>query len=238
MAVLEQVLVSYGVSLASSWFNMMLYMLELVLCLRYFQRSSRPLPHKIGVGALILFDTLCTMAIDANVMATFLLFFGKEPFSSLSIPTSAILFMTYSSASVEQLFLCQLYFILTRNKVLSLFLGVLIVVHLGFSFASGILLQTAPFGDQISFTANTVGASLCAVTDVLIAGLLGWKFFKMKSYQNSMQGFVRRVYILTVTSGAIVASTTILMLVLFLKGDVAFQFFLYCQGRVYALTLL
>jgi hypothetical protein len=103
------------VELASSWANMMLYMLEIVMCLRYFQRNTfRPLSHKIGVGAIILFDTLCTLSVDAGVFMTSLVFLGKEPFSS-TLSTSFIILLTYSTAVIEQFFLCHLYFIMLRN---------------------------------------------------------------------------------------------------------------------------
>lgn len=68
---------------------------------------------------------------------------------------------------------------------------------------------------------------------------------------------IRRIFILSLTSGAIVASTTILMITLFVENNIgksfssllssleydntsgpAFDFFFSCQGRVYALTLL
>jgi hypothetical protein len=100
------------VELASSWVNAMLYMLELVLSLRYFQRSSRPLPHRIGVGAMVVFDTLCTMSVNANVFITFQTFLGQASIVSLFIPTSVTIFMTYCTAAIEQFFLIQLYFIL------------------------------------------------------------------------------------------------------------------------------
>lgn len=116
------------------------------MCLRYFQRGTfRPLPHKIGVGAMILFDTLCTMSVDANVLITFLSFFGKEPFFALSIPTSFNILMTYFTAVIVQFFLCHLYFIMyvdfdttvfrclrlsrTRKRVISLCLALLALVH-------------------------------------------------------------------------------------------------------------
>ncbi|KAJ6583908.1 hypothetical protein DFH09DRAFT_263543 [Mycena vulgaris] len=209
----------YGVQLGSSWVNAMLYMLELVMCMRYFQRSSRPLAHKIGVGLMVLFDTLCTMAINANVFLTFETFLHQASFFSLSIPTSATLFLTYSTAAIEQFFLIQLYFILTRNRVISLFLAVLVVVHVGFSFAAGIMVQTAPFTLKLTYTVTAVGAILCAVVDILIAGCLGREFFKLKTAHTSTTSLMRRIYVLSVTSGAIVASTTLLMMILFLTGN-------------------
>ncbi|KAJ7214000.1 hypothetical protein GGX14DRAFT_444746 [Mycena pura] len=209
-------LISYGVELVSSWVNMMLYMLEIVLCTQYFRRPNRPLAHKIGVGAILLFDTLCTASVNANVVNTFMLFFGKESFRGWTIPTTISILMTYSTASITQLFLCQLYFLLSKNRWFSLFL-----VFLGFVHVS-----------QINFC--SVGAILCAANDLMISGCLGYEFWKVRSSTSGL----RRVFFLSLASGAIVASTTLLMMILLLKGDIAFEFFFSCQGRVYALTLL
>ncbi|KAJ7017887.1 hypothetical protein C8F04DRAFT_1153751 [Mycena alexandri] len=235
---IEPLLISFGVQLASSWVNMMLYMLEIVMCFRYFQRSARPLPHKIGVGAMVFFDTLCTMSVDANILITFLSFFGKESFAALLVPTSTTIFLTYLTAIVEQLFLCHLYFILSRKRVVTLILIGLGAIHLSFSFAGGILVQTAPFPGRLTFTITAVGAILCAVNDFLIAGCLGYEMYKVKRSQSATPSLLRRLTILSITSGAIVASTTLLMMILLLKGSIAFSFFFSCQGRVYALTLL
>ncbi|KAJ6504755.1 hypothetical protein C8R47DRAFT_157560 [Mycena vitilis] len=238
MAVPDQFLVSYGVQLASSWINMMLYMLEIVMCLRYFQRSTyRPLPHQIGVGAMVIFDTVCTISLDANVLMTFLVFFGKESFVALSIPTTLNILMTYFVAVIEQLFLCHLYFIITRKRLVSLCLVFLAFLHLGFSSGAAIMVQTAPT-ERLTDTVTAVGAVLCAITDLQIAGCLGYELFKIRASQSSQSNLLRRVFVLSITSGAIVATTTLLMMILFLKGSVAFEFFFTCQGRVYALTLL
>ncbi|KAJ7089132.1 hypothetical protein C8R44DRAFT_818818 [Mycena epipterygia] len=238
----EVFFVIYGVQLASSWLNAMLYMLELVMCLRYFQRSSRPLPHKIGVGAMVLFDTLCTMAINTNVFIAFQIFLRKTCFSSLNIGSTATLFMTYSTAAIEQCFLIHLYFILTRNRGISICLAFLIIVHLGFTFSAGIMLQTfsLPFTERLTFAVTAVGAILSALMDMLIAGFLGYELFKIKTKisAGSPQSLIRRIYILSVTSGALVASITLLNIILFLKGHIAFEFFFSCQGRVYAVSLL
>ncbi|KAJ7110972.1 hypothetical protein C8R44DRAFT_799763 [Mycena epipterygia] len=238
----EVFFVIYGVQLASSWLNAMLYMLELVMCLRYFQRSSRPLLHKIGVGAMVLFDTLCTMAINANVFITFQIFFRKTCLSSLNIGSTATLFMTYSTAAIEQCFLIHLYFILTCKPPTRLSPFYLHEFQLGFTFAAGIMLQTfsSPFTDRLTFIVTAAGAILCVLMDVLIAGFLGYELFKIKPKisASSPQSLIRRIYILSVTSGALVASTTLLNIILFLKGHIAFEFFFSCQGRIYALTLL
>ncbi|KAF7355834.1 hypothetical protein MVEN_00911700 [Mycena venus] len=58
---------AYNYLLASTWINSMLYTLELVLAVRYFQHSSRPLLHRVGIGAILASDTLCTFAIWAKL---------------------------------------------------------------------------------------------------------------------------------------------------------------------------
>ncbi|KAJ6601931.1 hypothetical protein DFH09DRAFT_1126117 [Mycena vulgaris] len=239
--VANQFVVAYGVQLASSWVNMMLYTLELVVCLRYFQRSSRPLPHKIGVGAMVLCDTLCTMAIDADVFVTFELFVKKASFQDATIPASSTVFMTYCTASIVQLFLIHLHFVLIRNRVVSAFLVFFVTLHLAVSFAAGIMIFTEFFTAQhLVYTVAAAGAILCGLTDILIAACLGTKFFnfKLKYRHGSTPSLIRRIFILSLTSGAIVASTTILMITLFVTNNIAFDFFFSCQGRVYALTLL
>ncbi|KAF7364789.1 hypothetical protein MVEN_00348900 [Mycena venus] len=238
MAFVDKFVVAYGVQLASSWVNMMLYMLEIVMCLRYFQRGTfRPLPHKIGVFFILFFDTLCTMSVDANVFVTFLVFVGKDSFFVLATPSSINIFLTYSTAVIEQFFLCHLYFIITRKKVVSLGLVFLGLFHLGFSFAAAIMLVADP-KNRLLFTITGVGAITCGINDLLIAACLGYELFKIRRSHSSQSGVLRRIFILSITSGAIVASTTLLMMILFLKGSIAFDFFFSCQGRVYALTLL
>ncbi|KAJ7726595.1 hypothetical protein B0H14DRAFT_3519042 [Mycena olivaceomarginata] len=40
----------------SSWANISLYTLEIVLCVRYFMRPSRPLAHRIAVSVMLFAD--------------------------------------------------------------------------------------------------------------------------------------------------------------------------------------
>jgi hypothetical protein len=94
--------------LASSWLNVSLYTFELVVCRRYFQRPNRPFIYKLGVGALIFFDTVCTLTICVNLCVVILQVKG-DPVALLA-PTSLAIFMTYCSAAVEQAILCHLFF--------------------------------------------------------------------------------------------------------------------------------
>ncbi|KAJ7896421.1 hypothetical protein B0H14DRAFT_2679313 [Mycena olivaceomarginata] len=125
------------VLLASSWLNISLYTLELVLCRRYFLRPNRPLLYKVGVGALIFFDTICTLTICINACFVALDLTPNAHSVALQSPISIILFSTFLSAAVEQAILCHLFFTLTRNVFVSTFIAILALAHMGLAFASG-----------------------------------------------------------------------------------------------------
>ncbi|KAF7337387.1 hypothetical protein MSAN_02264800 [Mycena sanguinolenta] len=241
----------------ASWLNIGLYCFELVLCARYFARPARPLVHKIGVGILVFFDTVCTLAVCSDVGIIV-----APPTTTnirlLLIPLATQIITTYISSIISQLFLCNLYFILTGYKIVAGIIVILIFVHLAFSWASAIILLKT-FG---GLTTTTVGAISCAATDLIIAVCLAWKFWQMMAgtrQHRSTRSLLRRILILTVSSGAICAGNTLLMMILLLKDSEGagrsacvdirpqrvylfilpvFNFFFSCQGRVYALTLL
>ncbi|KAJ7872209.1 hypothetical protein B0H13DRAFT_2669462 [Mycena leptocephala] len=221
----------------SSWLNIALYTLEIVLCWRYFGRPNRPLAHKIGVGLMVLADTACTAAVGVDVIMAAL----QLPFQSVFAPLAIQILMTYISSVVSQLFLCKLFYLLTGIKTVVVPLLVLIFVHLGFSWTSAILSLKNLGTGGLAFTTTTIGAITCAATDVIIAVCLAWKFWTMMSRtmpEHSTRSLLRRILILTVSSGALCAFNTLTMMILLLKNSGVFTFFFVCQGRVYALTLL
>ncbi|KAJ6534193.1 hypothetical protein B0H19DRAFT_1271921 [Mycena capillaripes] len=99
----------------SSWLNVAFYTLELMLAVRYFTRPSRPLAHKVAVGILLGFDGVCTLAISVDVCLAVVRTSTKN-FRAVLAPLSVAIITTYVSAVVTQLFLCNLFYILTRNK--------------------------------------------------------------------------------------------------------------------------
>jgi hypothetical protein len=96
--------------LASTWLNISLYTLELVLCRRYFKRRNRPLLHRIGVSAFILFDTIGTVTVCVNACIVVLAIPLGGNLVALLAPTSVLIFMNYCTAAVEQGILCHLFF--------------------------------------------------------------------------------------------------------------------------------
>ncbi|KAJ7058895.1 hypothetical protein C8F01DRAFT_1232486 [Mycena amicta] len=238
--------------LAGSWLNAMLYALELVLICRYLMgpSRSRPRAHKLGMLALVIFDTACTIGIFAHVYVTVLVSpfvppldpgFPEGPLNTFLNSLAVILFATYASASAEQLFLTYIFFALTKQKLITAFLIVCVFVHLAFSYASaGLVLTThSPFGAALLTT--DVGAITCAATDILIASVLLFTFIRLDTrtaVRQSTHSLLRRLMLLIATSGTIVASNTLITVILLMKLHPAEPLFFSLQGRIYSLTIL
>ncbi|KAJ7892525.1 hypothetical protein B0H14DRAFT_2686719 [Mycena olivaceomarginata] len=225
--------------LVSSWLNVSMYAFELVLCGVYFTRRPHPRINKAGVWALIFADGLCVLSININVCQSIMRGANQLLFVA---PIAVQIMTTYISAAIAQLFFCNLFYALTRHVWVSGALQLLIFVHLGFSWASAILLLLNPttiFG--ISFTVTAVGAISCAATDLIIAICLATKFTILMRGTipgHATRTLVRRILILTVASGAVCATITLLMMIFLLRNNPAFNFLFVLQGRVYALSIL
>ncbi|KAJ7101661.1 hypothetical protein C8R44DRAFT_988336 [Mycena epipterygia] len=246
------------VLLASSWLNISLYTLELVLCRRYFLRPNRPLFYRVGVGAFIFFDTLCTLTICINACFVALDLTPNAHSVALQSPMAITVFLTFLSAAVEQAILCHIFFTLTRNAFVSAFLAILVLAHMGLAFASGGLILVLNSELTAALTTGQAAAITCAATDIFIAIALGSKVWKLLSPTDvipaaerystfyglrspiypTRDSFTRRFLLLVVSSGLIVASNTLIFMVLLWKHNAAGNLFLTCQGRVYSLTLL
>ncbi|KAJ7142671.1 hypothetical protein C8R44DRAFT_865989 [Mycena epipterygia] len=233
--------VTNAVLLASSYLNVGLYTLELVLCWRYFERPNRPRLYRLGVAALLFLDTVCTLTICIDVCFFVLGFsYGGDEVAAFA-PTSVIIFTTNSAAAVEQAILSHIFFTLTGNKFISGVLAILILGHMGIAFASGALILTLDSELSAALTITTVSSVACAATDLIVAFSLGAKVWNMLSRTDVLppsHSFVRKVFLLIVSSGVIVASNTLIIMGLLLRHSPAFDFLFNCQGRVYSLTLL
>ncbi|KAJ7077999.1 hypothetical protein B0H15DRAFT_540027 [Mycena belliarum] len=223
-----------SIHLASSWLNIALYTLEISLCQRYLRNSSRPLVHRVAAAAMLLFDGLCTASLCVLVHLS-LITIPNDPLSPrLLKPIAASIYMTYATALVEQYFMCTLYFHLTRNIFITGLLALCVLVHTAFSFASAsLLLVENDILNIPAFTATTVGAITCAFTDGLIAISLCFKFWKLLALaptQSTTRSLVQRIMMLTISSGLIVGSNTLIMMILLLKASPVFQLF-FCLSR-------
>ncbi|KAJ7808579.1 hypothetical protein B0H14DRAFT_2608731 [Mycena olivaceomarginata] len=222
---LNQNYISYV--LAGSWLNCMFYAVELLLTIRYLSRSSHSLLHKAGVGGMLAFDTICTAAIFVRVYNVFLGFpLNVQPHnSSITNTIGVILLSTYGTASLEQLFLCCLYFNLTKRRFITAFLSLNIVVHLGFSYASAILVFHFRTSTASALMASKVGAITCSATDIMIATALLSTFIRIEAETGLEKNITRRLIVLIFASGVAVASVTLFSMVLMLTQNRGVNFY-------------
>ncbi|KAJ7500886.1 hypothetical protein B0H11DRAFT_1994795 [Mycena galericulata] len=209
------------VLLASSWVNMGLYTFELLLCIHYFRRLSRPAVYKIGVGIMVFFDSVCTLAIALDVCIAVAAPRLTNQRLALA-PLATQVFATYVSSVISQLFLTNLLYTLTGTKAGAAALIFLIVFHLGFSWASAFAIYSTGFYGGVAFSFTIVGAISCAVTDIIIATSLAWKFWTMMDRAipaKSTRSLLRQILILTITSGTLCAGNTLVIMVLLLKDS-------------------
>ncbi|KAF7368325.1 hypothetical protein MVEN_00153900 [Mycena venus] len=226
-------------------------MLEIFLAFHYFRRKGRMFWHKAGVVAFIISDTACTVGVCAEVYVALIespsVDFQKHyADATLLWQASLTVIATYTTASVEQAFLCYIFYALTNRRFISGFFVLTIFVHLGISLAAAGLVAEAGLvakARKIAMThrVSEIGAISCAATDILVAAALAVTFHKMEASVTrgrTMRSLIRRLLILSLTSGVIVASFTIIHMVLLLVNNPASTIIFFCQGRAYALTLL
>ncbi|KAJ7834166.1 hypothetical protein B0H13DRAFT_1914198, partial [Mycena leptocephala] len=198
-------------------------MLEIFLVFQYFQRKGRMFWHKAGVGAFIISDTACTVGVCAQVYVALIEYPSvdfQEHYTddTLLWQASLTIIATYTTASDKQAVHCWIL-------VLTIF------IHLGISLAAAGLVAE---GKKIAMTnrVSKIGAISCATTDILVAAALAATFYKMEA------SLTRGRTLRSLTSGVIVASFTIIHMVLLLVRNPGSTIFFFCQGRAYALTLL
>ncbi|KAJ7133492.1 hypothetical protein C8R44DRAFT_849563 [Mycena epipterygia] len=239
------VIAANAILLVASWVNAGLYMLEIVLAVRYFQRAGRPLWQRLGVIAFLIADTANTIGICAQVYTIILIFPCVDSrgtfINALLWPVSVNILATYSTASVEQGFLCYLFYALTKRRFITGLLAFSIFVHLGFSWASAGLIISRKSTEGPAILTTLFGSVFCATTDILVAAALGATFYKMGAScypGRSTQTTVRRLLVLSITSGVGVASITLLAMILLVVRSPVYILFFFVQGRAYALTIL
>ncbi|KAF7314132.1 hypothetical protein HMN09_00572300 [Mycena chlorophos] len=237
-----------GFYLAASWWNAMLYTLELVLMYRYLtdsRHTTRPCWHKVGMGLLFIFDSTCTFAIFAYVYMFVLLSPVQPPaelYDRLYGSLAAILVSSYASAAAEQLFLTYIFCALTKQRIISGIFCLAVLVHAAFSYtAAALVVKTENTFDHFTLLLSQAGAISCAITDVIIAIALTTAFLRLDTkyaVRRSMHWILRRLMIGIATGGVIVATNTLLTVVLLMKNNPAEPLFFFPQGRMYSLTVL
>ncbi|KAJ7451690.1 hypothetical protein FB451DRAFT_704794 [Mycena latifolia] len=223
---------------AGSWVNMSLFTTEVALCVFYLRRWKLAPVYKYGFTLMVVNDLLGTLCVCAN-----LFLFVADPVKSLwQWPIPALLLSTALSAFLEQTFLLHRYWKVTRHTIISAFIMLVAVAHMILSIV--VVGLGGPYKKYLVCPGIdlVIAAIICASTDVLIALSMVWSMSGINPMWASTQHLIRSVCINAVTSGAVVATVTLLAMITLIVKDIneaaIFTPFFAAMGRVYALTVL
>lgn len=162
-----------------------------------------------------------------------------------------IIVATDFSALVEQLFLTHRIYLLSRSKIIAIFLILLVLGHTVLNIICAVLLSM--YGTLLLFSESTwrtmlgnatmiFSGALSAAVDLLIPIILTWKLRQICAdhYLTPRSGYslVRRICVGLLASGFVVAIIGVIAIVLFSTGNMTFILLWSCLGRIYGPTVM
>ncbi|KAJ7160075.1 hypothetical protein C8R46DRAFT_1106893 [Mycena filopes] len=222
--------------LLGSWLNTVLFTLQVVLSLFCVRRWAMRRALRGGLLLVVLNDAFGTLAVFVNAYR--FVVEGQE----FGWPVGVLLVSTSLSALIEQAFMVYRYWKLVRHTAWSTVILLLAVAHTVLTVSAvGLGEPQKTFAIAYGLDMTTVAAIICTVVDVLIALSMVWTLSGIDPVWRSTQHLIRAVCIRALTTGAVVATVTILaMVTLILRSPdrIVFDIFFSIMGRVYSLTIL
>ncbi|KAF7314630.1 hypothetical protein MKEN_00936700 [Mycena kentingensis (nom. inval.)] len=223
------------IEVVASWLNLALFTLEIALSLFYMRQWDLNRNLKIAFVLVILNDLVGTMAV-CTVPFEFLVL-GK--FTSVEAVV-VLLITTAISATVEQIYLIQRYWRVSKSSYYCAFLVLLSFTHTFVAIAATTNGEIYSVHDDI-WDLRAIAGTLCTIDDILIAMAMIWTLSGIKPIWHSTQQLIRAFCIHALTTGIVVAIATIFAFVpLFLRASWAhfFDIFFAMMGRIYSLTII
>jgi hypothetical protein len=236
---------AFGGLLVATWFNALLYTLEVNQVQRYFRKYSNHDPFLIRAMVVI-----CVGVDGANLIvqcACVYLYavthWGDEPYlrrRSWTIPT--FLITTSLTAFVVQSFLIRRFHRLAKKPIITAALAVLSLGAIGgaLSCAAIIFFHDDYIYRERIITPAIIWLSLSAGTDCAIAGTLVMQLHKMKSGFKGSEGMIRRITVTAIQTGtvtSVLALTALGTFLGFVDTNISTSFG-FCLGCFYTLTML
>ncbi|KAF7289704.1 hypothetical protein MIND_01343500 [Mycena indigotica] len=244
MTVLENI---FAPVLLGTWFNSMIYTLELLLVYLFYAQKKSDGQHTLlmrcMVGLLLVADTAGSMGNAAYAYLMLVKRWGDLSFLALNPLPGAVDCITSSfSGFVVQLYLIWRFSILSKNYVVCGILVLGAMTSLGGGIGTGIasLLHREVSQRQKIVPITTVWFAASVATDVCIAAAL---VFQLRSYDSGFQStrsMVHRLIVNAVQTGSATATVSIVVLVTFaVRPNTAIALAPgFIVGRVYTCTLL
>ncbi|KAF8916491.1 hypothetical protein CPB85DRAFT_1432170 [Mucidula mucida] len=233
-----------GSILISSWICSLLFMLVIRETIRYYTSfQSDALGLKIFVAVAVAVDAASLVADYSDVYLYTIVHWGdKEFLRNQYWPVGLYLATTGVTGLLVQSFLVNRYYALTKNWLITSFLTLCVIVSFGGSVGTVIMLSLFNGYDQ-RFMAKipvTLWMTTTAITDILIALVLIWQLYNMKTSFKTTENLIQRLMRSAMQTGSTTSVVALCVLISYLVNtssniETAFAFIL---GRVYILTLL
>ncbi|KAH9855621.1 hypothetical protein C2E23DRAFT_882996 [Lenzites betulinus] len=241
MGALDQ---SLGALLIGTWFNAMLYMLEITQMIKYYRTFPKDrFAFKLMVAFSFLVDTLGTANNCACVYLYTITNWGNGQFllvQGWTIPT--YLALSGLSAFICQLFLCWRFFNFSKNYFVTPFLvATTFVAFIGSDINADTVVKFPKY-EQRDHNIKTVTIWLVAsaAADICIAAALVWTLRGIKSSFSGTKSLVRRLTFSAIQTGCATSLLAVICLIFYrinTESNITVGFG-FCLGRAYTLTML
>ncbi|KAJ6586432.1 hypothetical protein DFH09DRAFT_256262 [Mycena vulgaris] len=233
-----------GALLVGTWANTILYTVEVIQAAYYYRHFKHDnWMLKLLVTSAIAIDSVSMIANYASVYLYTIANWGNLAYLQNQYwPVPLYIFATGVVAALAQGFLAARYWLLTKNKFITLTLFLFITVAIGGAFASAVTIAIFPrYHDRgkVIIPATTWLVTE-AVTDISITLALLLEFRKVKSSFKETRSLFNRLVAQTIQTGAAGATIALATLVAYLanKESNVPTGIAYCLGRVYCQTML
>ncbi|KAF9460962.1 hypothetical protein BDZ94DRAFT_1264817 [Collybia nuda] len=229
----------YQLALFSSWFNLCLYSFELCLVTQYFWKFSKDARwiHYMVI-VMLLADTVGTIA-SCTTTWTFIITYSMAPIMHHLWTMPALMITTAMTAMMEESFLIYRILSLSKARLVSGFLMLLVATHVVFKIiAAGYIIDDPSFVANFGSTATKIAYCVEAAVDILIPMALVWRLRKVNPTFQSTKSLLRQVSLQAFSSGCVVALVGITFLALFWTQRREFIVITNSYGRIYTVTVL
>ncbi|KAJ6626079.1 hypothetical protein B0H10DRAFT_572071 [Mycena sp. CBHHK59/15] len=198
---------------------------------------------KCLVTTVLTVDAVSVLSNYASVYLYCITHWGEPTYLQNQYwPVPLYLFATGLVASLVQSFLAVRYWNLSKNKLVTPILFLLILSAIGGAFSSAVTIATFPTYAERSKVRipGTIFLVSEAVTDLSIALALIFEFRRIKTNFKETKSLLNRLVVKTLQTGAAGATLALAAVIAFLIDNETNvpTGIAYCLGRIYCLTLL
>ncbi|KAJ7080509.1 hypothetical protein C8R44DRAFT_824135 [Mycena epipterygia] len=225
--------------LIGSWSNAVFFTLEVILFVYCMRICKLKRNYNILFYALFLNDSVATLFEFADIFFTLVIYLGRVRTSN-GWPVPVALVTNGVSAFIGQAFLIHVYWLVSKNAVISGFVMLGVIARMGLIVSTSVDAIRSRF-DPFSIT--IASAVLSASLDVAVT-LMVWWANRVAPLSLNTHSYVRRIGINFLSVGALVSILSLLdMILILIPGgnatvSLVSALLIVISGRLHSLTLL